>query len=256
MAKRSLAQRSGRQFPHNAIYEILTHGIPLTMRSEPKCYSKRTINEFWKMLENTSVLTRRAYELVYANDNTLVEAGKIMKVSPSTVKKYLMNIYFVKDDMGYMVAGLDEVSKTSMDGNGKVTRGKSLEQIIWFVNNHLPLTKLNKSQARNVLTAYCEDVTVGAIAGFYKYPIEDCITITKAYEDMCFSVADKKRREHSKMNYVCSFISKMLGYDESTVQVVISSYLKGIATNKISDKYNIPMSTVADIVRNYEREVF
>ena len=177
----SLAERSGRVYPHNAIYEILTYGIPYTMRHEPKKYNKRTVNEFWKMLNSTNEKTRKAYELVYANNNTLQEAGSIMKVSPTTIKRYLMNIYFVRDDNGYLIADLERISKSSYSNQEKAKRGHTLERILWFADNILPLTSLSKESALNVLTAVADNISVTGISEFYKYPIDDVQTIVDAY---------------------------------------------------------------------------
>ena len=179
---KSLSNRSGRPYPHNAIYEVLTHGVPYTMRHEPKRYNKRTVNEFWKMLNETNEKTRKAYELVYANGNTLKDAGKIMKISGSTVKKYLMNLYFVKDKTGYLVSDLDKIAKTSLAGPEKTKRGYTMDKIYWFVDNMLPMTSLSKEDALNVLSATADKVSVIGISEFYHYPMEDVEVIVNAYE--------------------------------------------------------------------------
>lgn len=180
--KRTLAERSGRTYPHNAIYEILTNNMPYNLRHEPKLYNKRTINTFWKMLNTAGDKTRQAYELVYANGNTLKDAGKIMRVSGSTVKKYLMNIYFVKDKHGYLVSDLDKIAKSSFRENENI-RGIKTERIYYFLDKSLPLTSLTKEEATNVLIAYADNVSIIGISEFYHYSMEDVEIIVNAFKD-------------------------------------------------------------------------
>lgn len=180
--KRTLAERSGRVYPHNAIYEILTNGVPYNLRHEPKRYNKRTVNTFWKMLNSTSPTIRQAYELVYANNNTLKDAGVIMKVSGSTVKKYLMDIYYIKDEHGYLVSDLNKIAKSSFRENENI-RGCKTERIYYFLDNLLPLTSLDKDEATNVLVTYADGVSTLGIAEYYHYPLEDVETVVDKFKD-------------------------------------------------------------------------
>ena len=47
----TLAERSGRTYPHNAIYEILTFRMPTEKRNEPKKYPKATCLKFERILK-------------------------------------------------------------------------------------------------------------------------------------------------------------------------------------------------------------
>lgn len=50
MKSKTLFNRSGRTYPHNAIYEILTYRNPEGAWKEPKRYDRRALNEFTKMM--------------------------------------------------------------------------------------------------------------------------------------------------------------------------------------------------------------
>lgn len=136
MKSRTLADRSGRAYPHNAIYEILTYRNPDGAWREPKKYSKKTLNEFTKMLNAASDLTRMAYTLVYQNGNTLTEAGKIMRMSPTTVRKYLNDIFFARDEYGYLVANLEKTVRGSFK-DIPTSDGMNVHQHIkWYLTYH------------------------------------------------------------------------------------------------------------------------
>lgn len=136
MSKRTLADRSGRPYPHNAIYEILTYRNASKLNHEPLKYNKKALNEFVKMLNAAPKQIKLAYELVFLNGNTLAEAGKIMKMSPSSVRKCITNLFFVKDEHGYMVANLEKIVRGSYS-NISTRDGMNVhEHIDWFIKYH------------------------------------------------------------------------------------------------------------------------
>lgn len=179
-----LSERCGKPYPHNAIYEILTYGVPAGDRNEPKRYNKRTVNAYWKMLESAPPKTRQAYTLVFANGNTLKEAAQIMKSSSTTVRNYLKLIYYTRDKHGYMVSNLEKISNSSYAGNcSNISRLH--EQVDRYVHHFMPLTSLTSSQAFDVLTADADGISPEHIAGFYKLNADDVQKIISDFHERC-----------------------------------------------------------------------
>lgn len=136
MKSKTLFNRSGRTYPHNAIYEILTYRNPEGAWKEPKKYDRRTLNEFTKMMSAAPTTVKAAYEIVFSNENTLTEAGKLLKVSPTTVRKYLNDIFFIRDEHGYLIANLEKMVRGSYK-NVSTTDGMNVwEHIEWYLKYH------------------------------------------------------------------------------------------------------------------------
>jgi hypothetical protein len=183
--KRTLAERSGRTYPHNAIYEILTYGTRPGERNEPKRYNRRTVNEYWRMLEQAPPMTRKAYELVYANGNTLKDAGRMMKISSTTVKNYLRLLYLTRDKHGYMVGNLDKISHSSYSAvKGDPVR--LIESIDRYIDQYMDTpTELLSDQIYDVLLASSDGVAPEHIAGFYGLDEKEVSRIVEDFAKKC-----------------------------------------------------------------------
>lgn len=179
-----LADRSGRSYPHNAIYEILTYGVPAGERNEPKKYSKRTINVYWKMMEAAPPKTRQAYELVYANKNTLKEAAMIMHCAPTTVNRYLKLIYFARDKHGYLTSMLEKASHTSYTGQS-IDSLALAEKIDRYYHHFMDLRVFTYYQVLDILTADSEKIDAETIAKFYKYDVSDVASLIEDFHYKC-----------------------------------------------------------------------
>lgn len=183
MKKRNLAERSGREYPHNAIYEILTHGVPEVSRREPKKYSKKTLNEFTKMMNAAPEKTKQAYELVFANGNTLKEAGTVMKISPTTVKNYMMNIYFVRDEFGYMVANLERTVRGVFKDVPAFNGTSAQEHIKWWLQYHCNNKHgLSNNTIVAIIESDYEGLTAKEIGNLYDIDATTVSAIVDAYK--------------------------------------------------------------------------
>lgn len=109
--RKSLAERSGRDYPHNAIYEILTYRVDKENRNEPVVYNDKTVAYFTDVVTNGRPDFCKAYLKVYMLGYTLEEVAQMMKCSSTTVRKYLNEIFFMQDDDGFVVNKLKLLSK-------------------------------------------------------------------------------------------------------------------------------------------------
>lgn len=183
MKKRSLSKRSGREYPHNAIYEILTYGVPDYLRNEPKNYSKKTLNEFTRIMNTAPSKTKQAYELVFANGNTLKEAGAIMKVSSSTVRKYMMNIYFVRDEFGYSVANLEKTVRGVYKDIPAYNGTSAKDHIEWWLQYHCSNRHgLSTKTIVAIIESDYEGSTVKEISDLYDIDATTVAAIIDAYK--------------------------------------------------------------------------
>lgn len=184
--KRSLAYRSGKMYPHNAICEILKKGTP--SYTPPTRYSHRVVNKFFEILERGPEKTRKAYMLVFSCGNSLTDAAKVLKVSPTTVRRWLENIYFVRDEYGYQVA---ELAKYAMSNSFTETYKKAdpsldtIEKWHWWIDKHAAQNNpnLTKDQMICILDAVYRDLDYTIIADFYKLNRMDVMEFVNQYKD-------------------------------------------------------------------------
>lgn len=110
--RRSLAERSGREYPHNAIYEILTYRMDDDDKiSEPVSYPEKVVNAYADLINSCSQEVLLCYVDVYEAGLTLEDTAKRRKCSPTKVRKNLNEVYFVQDSDGFLVNRLREVSR-------------------------------------------------------------------------------------------------------------------------------------------------
>lgn len=91
-----LANRSNREYPNNAIYEILTRKTNKDDISEPMVYPLKVRRLFDTVLRSCPGYVIKAYIHVFQEGNTLEEAARKMGCSAPTVRKYLDEIYMLK----------------------------------------------------------------------------------------------------------------------------------------------------------------
>lgn len=109
--RRSLAERSGREYPHNAIYEILTYRVKEDDRNEPIIYSPKVVDFYHHILGEVTPEIMVAYVHVYEMGETLEQAGKRLKCSGPTVRKLLNEVFYAQDKNGYLVGQLKNLSR-------------------------------------------------------------------------------------------------------------------------------------------------
>ena len=107
----SLAERSGRSYPHNAIYEILTYHQKKDEIDEPLIYNDKTVEFYHSMLIDSTQEILLSYVDVFELGLTLEVAGKRRKCSSSKVRKNLNEVYFLQDSDGFKVNKLRLLSR-------------------------------------------------------------------------------------------------------------------------------------------------
>ena len=180
---KTVANRSGRIFPHNAIYEILTYRSWDKRIEEPRRYNQRTINEFWNILEHCSPKTRQAYNLVYCNGNTLKDAGVLMGCSATTVRRYLENVFYVRDKDSYMIHRMMRVSRATNLGLLNTMDSFKIDKIYKYVDKYFKESEsLSKEDAKIILVCYGDGLSVQCISEFYRFPIEEVKKLVASYK--------------------------------------------------------------------------
>ena len=120
MAERSIATRSGRSWPHNAIYEILTNNTK-HYGHEPVTYSQNTVALFYNILDKLPPMIKRAYLVVYRDGRTLFDASKVLKISPTTIRNRLSYIYKARDKSTYTYYVSTLLESKNVGYNGGLT---------------------------------------------------------------------------------------------------------------------------------------
>lgn len=109
---KGLAKRSGREYPHNAIFEILTYRMSEEDKiNEPVIYSDKAVKAFRELISSCPQEVLLCYTDVYEVGLTLEDTANRRKCSSSKVRNNLNKVYFVQNLEGFLVNKLRKVSK-------------------------------------------------------------------------------------------------------------------------------------------------
>lgn len=155
----TLATRSNRKYPDNAIYEILTMRMKKSEINEPDRYPKSAIKEFKLMLTKVRPCVADTFKIVFEDGMTLADAGKRLGVSSTTVRNRLNEVYTARDINGYFVDKLFSSTRVAEDCVKMVDLSDYLVKTVPF-NKHRIVGL--------VVSAYIEGLSISDISSKYK----------------------------------------------------------------------------------------
>ena len=95
-SKTALANRSGREWPHNAIYEILTCGC--VERDQPQEYSNEQVRAFQYILKSIDVMDNHIWTLVYKENMSVQSVAESLGIGHTSACDRMNRLYRTKVD--------------------------------------------------------------------------------------------------------------------------------------------------------------